>query len=89
MGCRLEICPQNNLIICRFQCYIYRVSVMKLEDTRLKLISSVKILDCRFWGSYLVLHVDNVFKFGLVCETDEAEDHLSGNGHNDVDGNNM
>ena len=39
--------------------------------------------------AYLVPHVANVFKFGLVCEMDEAEDYLSGIGHNDVDGNNM
>ena len=43
--------------------------------------------------AYLVPNVANVFKFGLVCEIDEAEDYLSGNGHieliNDVDGNNM
>ena len=37
--------------------------------------------------AYLVPHVANVFNFGLVCEIDEAEDYLSGNGHNDVDGN--
>ena len=37
--------------------------------------------------AYLVPHVANVFKFGLVCEMDEAEDYLTSNGHNDVDGN--
>ena len=59
---------------------------MELEDNRLKLTNSVRILQIL---AYLVPHVANVFKFGLVCEMDEAEDYLSGIGHNDVDGNNM
>ena len=47
----------------------------KLEDTRLKLITSVRILQIL---AYFVPHGANVFKFGLVCEIDEAEDYLSG-----------